>query len=426
MSRKIDISSLSDKDLEKLSKDLNVTREASKYAFSAQPTYIQLYEAEGNTLYIPFSYSKSYPRPERSSFTERQISFKGTLRESQKEVKNEAIQRLNKYGSVIVAAYPGYGKTATSIYIASKIKLRTLIICHRIVLVNQWKESIKKFCPDATVQILSGSSEKEDVDFYIANVVNVSKYSREFYSDIATLLIDECHLIMAEKLSSCMRYITPRYLIGLSATPYRTDGLDILIDMYFGKYKIVRKLFRKHIVYRYNTGFKPEVKMNRMGKVDWGSVLESQCANKERNETIIKLIKWFPDRIFLVLCKRVDQAKYIVRRLEEEKEDVTSLIGSNQEFEQSSRVLVGTVQKTGVGFDHPRLNTLILASDVEGYFVQYLGRVFRCEDNEPIIFDLVDNYSLLLKHFKTRNSVYIEHGGIVKDFAKEFPEFSHV
>jgi hypothetical protein len=66
---------------------------------------------------------------------------------------------------------------------------------------------------------------------------------------------------------------------------------------------------------------------------------------------------------------------------------------------------------------------LILASDVEQYFVQYLGRVFRREDTEPVIIDLVDNYSLLYKHFQTRNSVYIEHGGIVKDFHKEFPNF---
>ena len=620
MSRKLSLSTLSENELTTLSTDLQIAKEASKYAFSSQPTYIYLYEAEGDDLYIPFAYGKHYPRPERTLFSERGVAFQGALRESQKEVKSEAISRLNSHGSVIVAAYPGYGKclqkdtpvlmfdrtvkpvqeikvgellmgddslprrvlstcqgeeqlyrvipkygdsfganeshilslkrdtttvdisirdylrlpeterkqlrayrvplrttledrkawysavdrygvfkeetivlrsapeetlllarslgyyavrrggdtvvyqeigltsefriepilddrryygftidgnrrfllgdlmvthnTATSIYMASKIRLRTLIICHRIVLVQQWKESIKKFCPDATVQIVEGGgSVLEDVDFYIMNVVNVAKYPKGFYRDIGTVIVDECHLIMAEKLSMCMRYVTPRYLVGLSATPYRTDGLDALLDMYFGKYKIVRTLHRKHTVYRYDTGFKPEAKLNRMGKVDWGSVLNSQSVNTNRNEAIVRIIKYFPDRVFLILCKRVAQAEYLVRRLEEEKEDVTSLIGSNQEFERSSRVLVGTVQKTGVGFDHPRLNTLLLASDVEQYFVQYLGRVFRCEDSEPIIFDLVDNYSLLQKHFKTRQAVYVENGGVVRDFRKEFPDF---
>lgn len=423
MSRKIAIDNLSNKELETLSTDLQVAQEPSKYAFNSQPNIICLYEAEGNYLYIPFYYGKNYPRPSREKFTEKNVLFSGELRENQKEVKTEAIKRLNSHGSVIIAAACGFGKTSTAIYIATKIKMKTLILCHRIVLVNQWKEAIKKFCPDASVQVISGTSPKKDeVDFYIMNAINVPKHSRKFYEDIGFVIVDEMHLIMADKLSQCMRYLTPRYLLGLSATPYRTDGLDILLDMYFGKYKIVRKLYRRHIVYRLNTEFKPEVKLNRMGKVDWSSVLESQCSNKERNELIIRLIKYFPDRVFLVLCKRVDQANYLVQRLIEEKEDVTSLIGSNQEFEQSSRILVGTVQKTGVGFDHARLDSLVLASDVEQYFVQYLGRVFRSQETEPIIFDLVDNYPLLLKHFKTRNSVYIEHGGIVKDFYKEFPK----
>lgn len=423
MSRNVDINNLSEEELDCISKDLLVKQEVSKYAFNSQPNYIQLYDMVGDQLYLPFSYSNKYPRPDRTIKSSINVNFKGELRENQKEVKNEAINRLNSHGSVIIAAACGFGKTSTAIYIASKIKLKTMILCHRVVLVNQWRDSIKKFCPDAKVQILTGNSKMEEADFYIMNAINVSKRSKEDYKNIKFLIVDEAHLIMADKLSQCMRYIVPRYVLGLSATPYRTDGLNILLDMYFGKYKIERKLFRKHTVYKINTGFKPEVKLNRMGKVDWGSVLESQCMNTERNELIVSLVRFFKERTFLVLCKRVDQANYIVKRLEEEKEDVTSLIGSNQEYEQKCRVLVGTVQKTGVGFDHPLLNSLILASDVEQYFVQYLGRVFRREDTEPVIFDLVDNYSLLLKHFKTRNSVYVEHGGIVKDFYKEFPKF---
>ncbi len=313
--------------------------------------------------------------------------------------------------------------TAISIYIAAKLKLKTLIICNRIVLMNQWKDAIHAFCSNATVQIITPTCEMEDVDFYIVNATNVPKHNRDFYKEIGCLCVDESHQILSEKLSQCMRYIIPRYVIGLSATPYRVDGLNVLFDMYFGTHKIERNLFRKHTVYKVSTGFEPDIKLNRVGKVDWSSILESQCNNTERNELIIRMIKRFLDRVLLVLCKRVEQARYLVRRLEEEKEDVTSLIGSNQTYEQTSRILIGTVQKAGTGFDHPRLNAMILASDVEQYFAQYLGRVFRREDTEPIIFDLVDDYSLLNKHFRTRNKIYIEHGGVVKDFHQEYPQF---
>jgi superfamily II DNA or RNA helicase len=416
MSRKVNIASLSDAEIQKINKELLVTQEPSKYAFNAQPNVISLFTAEGDNVYLPFSYSTKYPRPARGDFSETEIKFTGALREDQKKVKDEAITRLNSHGSVLISCYPGYGKTCMAIYIASKIKLKTIVLCNRIVLINQWKSAINNFCPHATVQILSGKCEISDCDFYIINAANVWKHTREFYKDIGIVLVDEAHLIMAENMSRCMRYLVPRYVIGLSATPYRMDGLNALMDMYLGTYKIIRKLFRKHTVYRVETGFKPEVKLNKMGKVDWGSVLESQCGNKERNELVIKIIKRFPDRVFIVLCKRVAQAEYLEARLREEGEDVTSLIGKNQEYEQKSRILIGTVGKTGVGFDHPRLNALILASDVEQYFIQYLGRVFRTQEGEPLIFDLVDEFPLLVKHFKTRMAVYLEHGGVVKKF----------
>lgn len=426
MSRKILINSLTDTELQKISIDLQIVPEPSKYALFAKPTPIFLFETDDEYLYVPFSYGKKYPRPNREDFPDAKINFKGVLRENQKEIYPEAISLLNKKGSVIISGYPGFGKTGLSIFIACRIKLRTLVFSHRVVLINQWRDAIKKFSPNAKVQILTPKAKlKDDTDFAIINVSNVCKFSRDFYTSFGCLIVDECHLIMASKLSACMRYITPRYLIGLSATPYRMDGLDVLLDNYFGTEKIIRKLYRKHTVYKLETGIQPEVKLNKMGKVDWNSVMESQCENRDRNETIIKIIKYFSSRVFLVLCKRVSQANYLVERLEEEKEDVTSLIGSNQTFEQSSRILIGIVGKVGVGFDHPRLDTLLLASDVEQYFIQYLGRVFRREDSEPVIIDLVDDYSLLKKHFRTRNAVYIEHGGAVRDFRGTFLDFPY-
>jgi len=423
MSRKIHYDNLTDNELKIFSSELMVQPEATKYKPSADP--ICLYDTDGQYVYIPFAYGEKYPRPTRENFPSTALKFHGELRPEQKIVRTEAIDNLNKIGSIILACYPGFGKTCLATDIASRIKLRTLILCHRIVLINQWKASIAKFCPQAVVHVISGREHDKlpFADFYIANAANIPKYSREYFKDIGFLVIDEAHIIMAEKLSQCMRYIVPRYVLGLSATPYRIDGLNMLLEMYFGKNKIYRQLKRAHTVYRVDTGLKIEPELNRMGKVDWNSVINDQCSNQERNELIIRLLKFFPDRVFLVLCKRVEQAEYLFRRLQEEKEDVTSLIGKNQTYLQSSRILIGTSGKVGIGFDHPRLDSLLLASDVEQYFVQYLGRVFRREDNEPIIIDLVDNFGLLIKHFRTRNEVYIEHGGTVKNFNKEFPEF---
>jgi superfamily II DNA or RNA helicase len=306
--------------------------------------------------------------------------------------------------------------TCCSIKLACDVGFQTLVIVNKLVLMKQWDEGIMRFCPDAVVQKLTTKSKKSNADFYVINAQNVEKMGTDFFSNIGTVIIDESHLIMAETLSKSMQYVFPRYLIGLTATPYRVDGLNKLLDLYFGSYKIVRNLWREHTAYKVTTGFKPTIEKAANGRVNWGIVLDSQANDHDRNELIIKLLKYFSDRNFLVLTKRISQGEYLLSRLEEEGEDVTSLLGNNQEFELSSRILIGTSSKVGVGFDHPRLDALLLAADLEQYFIQYLGRVFRTKDVEPIIVDLVDDYSLLNKHFATRQKVYQEHGGTVRNF----------
>lgn len=432
MSREIHIDSIKLEVREQIIKELQIKVDGSTFIYNSKPSYIYPIDEVGDYAYIPFAYGRKcvggpFPCPDRKSYSTLNCEFSGGLRDHQNEVKKEAISHLNKYGSTIIAAYPGFGKSCMAIYIATKIKLKVMIITHRIILIKQWLRAINIFCPSAEVQILMAKSVmKESVDFYLMNASNVPKHKKDFYKDIGFLIVDEVHLIMAEGLSKCMQQIVPRYVLGLSATPYRDDGLNILLDLYFGERKIYRKLFRKHTVYKIQTGFVPTVEFAKNGKINWGVVLDTQASDRTRNEMIIRLVKKFPERVFLILCKRVNQGQYIVKRLKEEGEDVTSLIGKEQEYEQKSRILVGTSSKAGTGFDHPRLDAMILASDIQAYFIQYLGRCMRTEKVEPLIFDIVDKNPILDRHFKVRKTTYLEHGGIIKDFSKEYPEFDIV
>jgi len=330
---------------------------------------------------------------------------------------------INGNGRFLLGDFTVTHNTCTAINIASRIKLKTMIIAHRIVLINQWIESIQKFCSNATVQVIETDTKIEDRDFYIMNPINVPKRSRNTYEDIGFVIVDECHNIVAEKMSESLLYLCPRYILGLSATPYRTDGLDLLLDLYFGTKKICRKLWHPHVVYTYETNLTPSFDLNKQGKVNWNSLLQSQCEDIDRNEIIIRMVKFFPKKTILILSKRVAQVKYLKNRLKEEKINVASLVGSEQKFDRKVRVLVGTSSKCGVGFDHSSLNMLILASDLEQYFIQFLGRVFRREDCKPVIIDILDNHPILKRHYQTRKSVYLEHGGVVKNFKTIFPEF---
>jgi len=410
-------SELSDDTRNRVIDDLQIPLE-DKYSFGG-PRYFYPYHLDDDVLTLPFAYASrilKLPRKLRVNLSEMDVDFSGELREEQTVVKTEALTVLNKKGSVILSMYCGFGKTITSINLACSIKLKTLIIVNKVVLMNQWEESITRFCPGATVQKIKPKCVKNECDFYIINAINASKMPPGFFDDIGTVIVDEAHLIMAETISKSLYSMSPRYLIGLTATPYRPDGLDALLTFYFGNHKIIRELYRKHTVYKVSTGFVPEVELTTQGRVNWNSVLDSQSKDEGRNELIINIIRKHKDRNFLVLVKRVEQGLLLEKKLNEYNEEVTTLLGSKQTYEVSSRILIGTCSKVGTGFDHPKLDTLLLAADVEEYFIQYLGRCMRTRDIEPVIFDMVDNYPLLVKHHGTRKKVYKKHGGTMIDY----------
>jgi superfamily II DNA or RNA helicase len=413
-------------DTEKVIKDLHIALPISKYAYNKTPDYIYPYKLMDEFIYLPFSYAmenKHDYRPKRDILPKSKFTFSGTLREEQEKVKNEALKYLNKNGSIMISCHVGFGKTIGAIKIASIIGLETLVITKGLVLLEQWKNAIDRFSPDATSQIVTPNTVIQDKNnFYIVNAINVPKIDQSLLKRIGCVIIDEAHQVMSKILSQSLQYIFPRYLIGLTATPYRPDGMGILLDIYFGKHTIYRKLNHDHIAYKIFTPYKPVIEMGENGKVNWNKILESQSENMQRNEDIIHLVKIFKDRTIMIMCKRVKQANYLVKRLQEEGESVTSLIGKQKKYEQSARILVGIIAKVGVGFDHPCLDALLLAADVEEYFIQYLGRCLRTVNVVPFIFDFVDKYKILENHSNTRDKVFLEHGGRIKNFKKEYPD----
>lgn len=439
---------IDDINAEIVSNDLHIEVQPPKFSKVKSTKLIIPYRITDDYAYLPFGYTmelmemnnKKDIRPTREAFPKSEFSFSAILRDNQEEIKNRALRFLNKKGVVMISAYPGFGKTITAIKLVSLIKLPALVITKGLPIIKQWKESIERFSPNATCQILKSNERiKIDQNFYIVNAINNEKIDSRLLKRIGIVVVDEAHQIMSEILSRSLTHVTPRYLIGLTATPYRYDDYDALLGLYFGiknDRKISIDVNRErihpliyiplnvdHIVYRINTGFKPTIELGSNGKVDWNTVLESQADDINRNERIIKLVKFFGNRVFLIMCKRITQADYLLQRLKEEGEDVTSLFGIQKEYRKESRILIGTNQKVGTGFDHPRLDTLLLASDTLNYYIQNLGRVCRSPNIKPMFFDLVDDYSLLISHYKQREKVYIEHGGKIRRIEEDYPSF---
>jgi superfamily II DNA or RNA helicase len=426
MSISTKIEDLTDDQRENIIKDLCIEIEDTKKKFfgANKTKKIYAYLLTNTHIYTPFYYSiknLGKTRNARSSYSSINCTFTGALRDEQKVALKEGKALLNTNGCCIMSMYPGFGKTISAIKLACDIKLKTLIIVNKIILMDQWITSINDFCNSATIISNLKNNKKnltqfETSDFIIMNAINIDKFPKSFYEDIGFVVVDECHQILTETLSRSLELLSPRYLLGLSATAFRYDPLDKLFNLYFGPEKVVRTMHKKHTVYVVKTGCLPQVEISKNGKINWSLLIDSLSMNQIRNEIIIDIITKHKDRNFLVLVKRIAQGEILENKLKEAGENVGSLLGSNQIFDRNVRILIGTNSKVGTGFNFEKINSLILACDLKNYFLQYLGRCFRDPSVEPYIYDLLDENHILKSHFFKRRDQYIQCGGLIRNY----------
>lgn len=430
----------------KVQKDLTRRIEQKNKSFKTLQVYSVNEQHELRPASVPFFYGtsldKSYDvvKPTRKHLPPMCCPFEGTLRVDQRACRDTALSLLQKHKSAMLCCYTGFGKTVTSVNMATKIKFKTLIVVPKTALLAQWQAEIRRFVPTASVELLTPrhikqrAEESPPPDFCVVNAQNLAKLNAPFLAAYGFVVVDEAHLQMTETGVYNLLTLSPRYMVGVTATPYREDGYNCLFELFFGPEKVVNPLYKKHTVYKVKTGFVPDENKIRerltpcsKSKINWNALLDEQSKDRARNALILNIVRRHPDRVFLILVKRVEQGAFLLDALCAAGESGTSLLGKQQTFDKSARVLIGTNSKIGTGFDHPRLDTLLVAADMVSYYVQFMGRVMRRKDVSPVIFDLVDTHPTLLKHFETRKKLYAKHGGLVVkyDFENEKFGFQH-
>jgi superfamily II DNA or RNA helicase len=390
---------------------------------------------DNRNVYLPFAYSfinlkthfKAFPNDDlKLEKWEEKLNFKVSLFERQKTVLPEIIEILRKTHSVIMALNCGWGKTYMFIYLCYLLKLPVLITVFRENLIRQIVKSIKTCIPSAMVQVLDSKVRMKNAHFYIISVQSLCSRPREDYDRIGIFGVDELHTTLSPEYSKILLHVRPRYVIGMSATPFpKNSKMGEIARLHFGNNVVYRPLYQPHNVYIVKTDFKPKTKSTKAGRLDWHHVIEQQSEDEERNMLIVDIAKFFADRDILILGKRVGHAKILDKMLTEEGEDSDTFIESKLDYRYDCRVLNATYSKGGVGFDAPNLDMLIVAGDSTndtGTFIQYLGRVFR-KDGVPIVIDFKDKNNVLNKHLVSRMVVYCGAGGEIRDFDKCFPEF---
>jgi len=166
-------------------------------------------------------------------------TFNGTLRETQQETVDKLLSG-DKLFSGLIQAPCGWGKTFAGTYIVGTYKKPTLIVCHTKLLAEQWYGVLKKLISGTDIGFIGDGRESIKpitVGIYKSLIKRLDKIQDTF----EVMFVDEAHLCPAETFSKVVNGINAKVKIALSATPWRKDGLHVILPDYFGPNKVIAK-----------------------------------------------------------------------------------------------------------------------------------------------------------------------------------------
>lgn len=424
--------SLSVDDLQTIKEDLTVMPYVPEDFAQSRPEPFKLYQESSTKIYVPKYYGlKKFGRPDVNKLplgNDINVEFKGTLRDYQLEPVRKFMDAANdprKMGGLI-NVYCGYGKTTLAIDIMCRLAKKTLIICHKDFLLQQWKERIEQFAPSARIGLIKAKIiDVEDKDVVLASLQSLSMktYAEDVLSDFGFVVIDECHHIGAEVFSQALKKVNFQYSLGLSATITRKDGLTKVFKWFLGDivFKAAKRLDELEVrffeFYEPNPKYSLEVKGYK-GVLMIPIMLNNICDFAPRNDFIIKtlskVLEEEPQRKVIILSDRLNQLRCLNRMLNDIGIDSAFYVGGMKQeaLKQSEekQVILATYHIAAEGFDCPGLDTLILASP-KSDVIQCVGRIQRTPQHlrkhKPLVIDVVDNFSVFVGQGRKRHKYYL-------------------
>jgi hypothetical protein len=355
------------------------------------------------------------------------LKFKGALRPEQEAPVNAFLQAakdpLRKGG--IISLPCGFGKTSCALNIACQLGKKTLVVCHKEFLMNQWKERIAQFIPTARIGLIKAKTTNiKDCDIVLASLQSLSmkEYNSEIFEDFGYVIFDEVHHIAAEVFVQALPKVTAPVFLGLSATLDRKDGLRKVFEWFIGRVvnelvvRTDKALLVKMVKYFDTDSTYGVEKLLWNGQKNSAAMITDVCEYEPRIVRLIDeyeaLIKKEPERKTLILSGRRNHLEMIENSLiDRGYRSIGYYVGGMKEQDlkktETRDIILATYSMAAEGMDIPVLNTLILASPI-GDIEQAVGRIQRQKPHErkyvPYIIDIWDQYSLFqiqgLRHVK--------------------------
>lgn len=341
-----------------------------------------------------------------------------------KPLQNMALERLDycrgkgwKKGVVILPT--GTGKTFLSAWDASKVSGKILFIVHRLEILKQSKETFEKIFPKEKIGILTGVEKEGE---HTARILFASKdtlCNQEVLSSYASdefdyIIVDEVHHGQAETYRRVLQYFQPNFfMLGLTATPDRTDRKDIfeLFDY--------QKVFEYTLTEAIDNGFLvPYAYYGLTDNIDYSNIryngskyriedLDRNLIIPERNKRILEeYLRIGEGNKAIGFCCSIKHAKAMAAffcqngvpavAITSDEDDKKSRAEAVAAFRNNEFNVAFTVDMFNEGIDFPDVRCLLFLRPTESktIFTQQLGRGLRlCGAKDKVaVIDFIGNY----------------------------------
>lgn len=392
------------------------------------------------TKILTLAGAKVIIRDERIAKRKIKVEFAGSLTDVQKE----ALKAWKTNDTGILMAPPGAGKTVMGCALIAERKVSTLILVHRAQLLNQWKERITEFLgiPAKEIGTLAGPKKKltGNVDIGMLQTLTKMEDVSEIAQKYSQIIIDECHHIPATSFEAILKQLPARYVLGLTATPYRKDGLQKILFQQCGpirhEIKSIDRGTLTKIVTFYETDFRTPEELGQ--KPPYHLLIHHLVIDPKRNYLLatLALEAITKRKIPLLVSDRKDHLDLLAGHMAERMPDL-KILRLDGDLTAKKRkatladiklslqnkiplIIMSTGSLIGEGFDLPELDTLILATPLsfEGRMVQYAGRLHRVFEGKSSVqvIDFMDSFSaIFLKMYRNRLKAYRKMGYAVSN-----------
>lgn len=334
------------------------------------------------------------------------------------QFSNESV-KAGKAG-LVLNLQAGQGKTFLAVGLMEKIQKKSLIVCHNKTIMYQWVEVLKGAYPNNKIGVFYGDKKEHGCDITVAIINTLLLQDASFFKQFGYMILDEVHEYCSKTRKQIYNMGQCTYMLGLSATPDRIDGLNKINDWCCGSVLVASELdgyteddipFKGEVTmlkYIGHPNFTKIITNKALDIVSFSEMVTQLCDDYYRTHLIVKSIYELRKNnmnifVFADRRKYLSQIKEeldrfnIINEVWDDYVDVKSnrLVGGAtaeeiKQVEEQSNVILTTYQFMGTGKSIPKMDAIILTTPRKTKSRQYINRIFRLGSNYNIVRKIID------------------------------------